>query len=80
MTLSWVARPFAVSEIEWVRPSSGAVRIVTRPRFCSTDSVRLTGPLSNPITWQMREAGMPGSIASSDMIRHSVTLTPKFFW
>ena len=26
---------------------------------------------------QIREAGMPGSIASSDMIRHSVTLTPK---
>ena len=67
----------AVSEIAWVRPSSGAVRIATRPRFCSTDSLRLTGPLSKPITWQMREAGMPGSIASSDMIRHSVTLTPK---
>ena len=39
------------------------VRIVTRPRFCIIDSVRLTGPLSNPMTWQMREAGMPGSIA-----------------
>ena len=77
ITLSWIARPRAVSEIAWVRPSSGAVRIATRPRFCSTDRLRLTGPLSKPITEQMREAGMPGSIASSDMIRHSVTLTPK---
>jgi hypothetical protein len=25
----------------------------------------------------MREAGMPGSIASSGMIRHAMTLTPK---
>ena len=48
------------------------------PRFCINARFRLTGPLSKPMTWQMREAGMPGSIASSDMIRHSVTLTPKF--
>ena len=32
------------------------------------------------ITWQMREAGMPGSSASCVMIRHSVTLIPKFRW
>ena len=56
---------------------SGAVLIATKPRFCIVDRVRLTGPLLNPMTWQIREAWMPGSIASSDMIRHSVTLTPK---
>ncbi len=39
ITLSWMARPRAVSVIEWVRPSSGAVRIVSRPRFCSADEV-----------------------------------------
>ena len=33
-----------------------------------------------PTHERLREAGMPGSIASCDMIRHSVTLTPKFFW
>ncbi len=49
----------------------------TRSRFSIAARVRLTGPLSKPITWQMRVAGMPGSMASRDMIRHSVTFTPK---
>ncbi len=64
MTSSWVARPLVVSEIEWLRPSSGSVLMETRSRFCSNARVRLTGPLSKPITWQMRAAGIPGSSAS----------------
>ena len=53
--------------------------MLTSPRSSIAASVRLTGPLSKPITWQMRAAEISGSIASSDRIRHSVTLTPKRF-
>jgi hypothetical protein len=34
-------------------------------------------PLSNPMTWQIRCAGMPGSSARRDKIRHSVMPIPK---
>src|SRR3954454_9663823 len=46
ITLSWTARPFAVSEIEWLRPSFGSILIATSPGFRNAASVRLTGPLS----------------------------------
>ena len=32
MTWSWVVNPFAVSEIEWVRPSCRSARMLTSPR------------------------------------------------
>lgn len=76
---SCVAVPFDVSEIEWLRPSRGSVLMTMRPRSCIKVSVRLTGPLSKPMTWQIRDAVMPGSAASSEMIRHSRTFTPNCF-
>jgi len=47
---SWTCLPFGVSEIEWLRPSRGSVLIAINPRFCISASVRLTGPLSKPMT------------------------------
>jgi len=41
---------FGVSEIEWLRPSRGSVLIAINPRFAIRASVRLTGPLSKPMT------------------------------
>jgi hypothetical protein len=50
MTWPWVVNPFAVSEIEWVRPSWRSALMLTSPRSSSAASVRLTGPLSKPMT------------------------------
>ena len=60
-------------------PSCRSALMLTSPRSSITGKVKLTGPLSKPITWQMQAAEVSGSIASSDRIRHSVTLTPKRF-
>ena len=46
--------------------------------FLQNGEIAAKGPLSKPITLQIRAAGMPGSIASSSGSRHSVTLTPKW--
>jgi len=52
--------PFAVSEIAWLRPSSGAVRSRPGRVFATPPACGSPGPCRSRMTWQIREGGMPG--------------------
>ena len=66
--------------IEWNRRPAYAVVALSALNRLKTAKIHWIDLYTGPITWQIREAGIPGSIANCEMIRHSVTLTPKFFW